>query len=153
MKKSVSILVLTFALSAGAQNLKESAVPAIVKEAFKNQYPEIKKAEWEKEKDNYEAEFETKRVFVENGKAKKENIETSVVYNANGKMIETETEIPVSQLPKSVNEYISKNFAGKKITEAAKITDATGVITYEAEIGKKDLLFDVTGNYIKTEVD
>ena len=57
------------------------------------------------------------------------------------------------ELPANILEYLKKNYATNKITEAAKITDDKNVVTYEAEIGKDgksyDVLFDFNGNFIK----
>jgi len=54
-------------------------------------------------------------------------------------------------------EYVIKNYLGSKIEEAAKITDAAGKITYEAEIekGKEEieLIFDANGQFIKKMVE
>jgi hypothetical protein len=48
-----------------------------------------------------------------------------------------------------VEPFVMKNYKDYKITEAAKIIDSKGVLTYEAEIikgkEKKDLLFDKDG--------
>lgn len=48
---------------------------------------------------------------------------------------------------------MSKNLNSKKITEAARIVDAGGQVTYEAEIGGRDYIFDAKGNFIKAEDD
>jgi len=153
MKNIITLATVIITVNINAQNLKEADVPAAVKESFKNHYPSVKKADWEKENGNYEAEFSRKHVYSENGKTKKENIETSVLYDATGKLIQTEVEISISQLPKAVSEYVAKNLNGKKISEAAKITDAAGLVSFEAEIGEADYIFDANGNFIKKEVE
>jgi hypothetical protein len=48
---------------------------------------------------------------------------------------------------------VSKNLSGKNIKEAAKIVDAGGTVTYEAEVQGTDYLFDANGNFIKIETD
>lgn len=149
MKKTIiafAISITTYTIS--AQKLKENDVPLEVKEAFKKQYPEVKKAEWEKEGGNYEVEFHLTRVPMD-GKGKKKSVEKSVVFNAEGKLIETEEEINVSELPAAINEYVNKNLLGKKIKEASKISDHENKITYEIEIGKEEYLFDSAGTFIK----
>lgn len=116
---------------------QESKVPAAVKDAFRKQYPQAVKVEWEAEKGNYEAEF------VSNG------IRQSVLMDAAGKVLETEVEIKPEQLPEAAQTYLAQNYTGQKIKEAAKITDAKGGITYEAEVKGKDLIFDAAGNFIR----
>ncbi len=120
-----------------AQDVKESAVPEIVKSSFKKKYPTVKTVKWEKEDSNYEAGFTVNKV------------ESSVLLDSKGNIKETENEIPISQLPKGVVEYIKKNHPTAKITEAAKITDSKGEVTYEAEIKGKDLFFDANGKFLK----
>lgn len=138
MKKSLMIVALcACTVFAFAQKISEDKVPAAVKAKFKSLYPAAKEVKWEMEKADYEAGFEV-------GKT-----ETSVVIDAQGNLKETETEIAVSALPKAATEYIAKNHAGANIAEAAKIVDASGKVTYEAEVNKKDIVFDEKGNFLK----
>lgn len=142
MKKLVCIIfVLTFCSALNAQDLKEADVPAIVKTNFISMYPNAKNVRWEKEHGNYEAEM---------GKGMDE---ISVIFNDRGTLIQTETEISVSELPKGVSEYTSQNLRSKKINEATKILSNSGIITYEAEIGNADFLFDADGKFIKKNSD
>jgi hypothetical protein len=142
MKKIIVMTTLCLGLSSVyAQKIKEADVPAAVKEGFKNSFPNSKAKEWEKEDDNFEAEFDVKKV------------ETSALFDANGSLLQTEVEIAVKELPKAIIDYLSKNETGKKIKEAAKITDNKGVISYEAEVTEADYIFESAGNYIKKEVE
>lgn len=142
MKTLFTIVTLGLGLSlASAQTVKEADVPAPVKDAFKKQYPSAKVEEWEKEAANYEVEFHENKV------------ETSVVYDSNGKFIESEVEIKESELPKGVADYIAKNLLGKKVKEAAKITDAAGKVNFEVEIDNVDYIFDSNGSLVKKEVE
>lgn len=133
-----------------AQDIKESEVPAAVKEALKKQYPNVKEVEWEKEGNNYEAEIELVQVPMD-GKGKKREIEKSIEYTASGELVQTEEEIEVKGLPSAINDYVAKNFPGKKIKEASKITEANGTVKYEAEVEKQDLIFDANGAYLSKE--
>ncbi|MCW5908347.1 MAG: PepSY-like domain-containing protein [Chitinophagales bacterium] len=138
MKKLALMMVAGLTTSfAIAQKLSDKDVPQSVKSAFQKAYPNTKEVKWDKEGSNYEAEFDYNKT------------DYSVLFDAKGNLIETEVEIEVSQLPKSVTEFVSKHYTGQKIKEAAKITDAKGVVTYEAEIKGMDLLFDSKGNFIK----
>lgn len=142
MKKSMIITAgLMISLAACGQKMKEADVPTVVKDAFKKAHGDAKEVKWEKEGANFEAEFEIGET------------DQSVVYDASGKLIETEVEIKVEELPVGVKDYISKNYKDAKIKEATKITDAKGTITYEAEIKGMDLIFDNNGKFIKEEKD
>ena len=136
MKKTV----LTFAAIAGLSTFtfgQKIKIPAAVQTSFEKQYPGTP-AKWENEHGKYEANF------------KHNGHELSALYDASGTLEETETEIPVSQLPASVTKYIVEHQLGK-IKEASKITKANGTIEYEAEVKAGDALFNEAGNFIKIE--
>lgn len=142
MKQMIVLLAISvISLSASAQKVKEKDVPSAVTSAFKQQFSTAKDVEWEKEEGNYEAEFKT-------GK-----IEQSVVFDAAGKILETEVDIKEDALPPQAREYMSKKYSGEKIKEASKITESSGTVKYEAEVRGKDLIFDSNGNFIKEETE
>lgn len=138
-KRYLFMIPWVLALSVQAQKIKETTVPPAVRNAFEKKYPATK-AKWEKEKEGFEASF------------KQGEKDMSVIINKNGTIIETETGIAVSALPAAVTDYVKQHYKGTKINEAAVITDAKGVVTYEAEIKGKDLLFDSNGKFIKAVV-
>lgn len=138
MKKLVLMMVAAMITSLTfAQKMQEKDVPAPVKTAFQKNFPQAKVEKWEKEGDNFEAEFELNKS------------EQSVLFDAQGIIIETEIEIEISQLPSGVLDYVKINYKGQSVKEAAKITDTKGTVTYEAEIKGMDLLFDSNGKFIK----
>jgi len=138
MKKLVLMTVAAMITSLTfAQKMQEKDVPAPVKTAFQKNFPQAKVEKWEKEGDNFEAEFELNKS------------EQSVLFDAQGIIIETEIEIEISQLPNGVLDYVKTNYKGQSVKEAAKITDTKGTVTYEAEIKGRDLLFDSNGKFIK----
>ncbi len=147
MKIILSLGALVFLLNtATAQKVKEAEVPKAVMESFNNSFKDVKAEKWEKEKNgNFEAEFDFNKE------------EMSASYSADGKLMETETEIKVSALPATVSDYIAKNYPGQKIKEASKIMDDKGTLSYEAEIkkGKEDLdlIFDQSGNFLREAKD
>lgn len=138
MKKLILLLtIVAFASQSQAQKLKSKNVPAAVKAAFSNSYPSVKDVDWSKDGINFEAEYDSKQGDM------------SVTYSIDGRLIETEMEIPKSSLPQSIMDYVKKNYNEDEVKEASKITDAKGVVTYEAEVKGKDLIFDLNGNFIK----
>jgi hypothetical protein len=142
MKKLFTVMLVMGAitLSAQSQKLNESQVPSAVKTAFEKKYPSVK-ASWDKEDANYEANFK------QGGKA------MSAVIDKNGTIVETETDIPITELPRSVQDYMKKNYPGTKVEEAAKIVKANGDVNYEAEVHHKDVIFDANGKFIIEEKD
>ena len=134
------LILLSFANSAFAQKVGKVVVPAAVRTALLKKYPSATKVTWEKENGNYEANW--------GGKSGEDN---SVQYTPNGEFIEIVNAIPVSQLPAPIVTYIKAHYKGSKITEAGRVTDAKGKISYEAEVNKKDIIFDEKGNFLKVE--
>ncbi len=129
-------MLLICSLKSFSQKMKESEVPAAVKTSFGKLFPGSS-AKWEKEDGNYEAGF------------KKEGKTISATFQTDGTFMESETTIKETDLPPAVINYLQANYTNKKIKESAKITNATGVITYEAEVDKKDLIFDSNGKFLK----
>ncbi len=142
MKNLVCLFLLATAtsVSVNAQDVKSGNVPASVKSALLKKYPAAKNATWEKEKKNFEANW--------GGKSGEEN---SVQFTPSGKFIEIVKAILVSELPKPVSAYVNQHYKGAKIAEAGKVTDAEGKIFYEAEVNRKDIIFDENGNFVKAE--
>lgn len=140
MKQSLLFVFLcVLALSVAAQKISDKEVPQAVKEAFAKKFPGAKVEHWQKENVNYEAEFDF------------EKAEMSANFDEKGNCLETETEIQTNDLPTAIKSYLEKNVPGKKIKEAAKITDASGKLSYEAEVNHRDYIFDAQGNFISSE--
>lgn len=112
-----------------------------VKAGFEKKFPGATNVKWEQEGADFEAGF------------KQKGEEVSAVFDKNGSLKETETEIATAKLPASVTSYLQKHYAGQKVKEAAKIVKADGTVNYEAEINKMDVLFDASGNFLKETRD
>ncbi|MFC6269722.1 PepSY-like domain-containing protein [Frigoriflavimonas asaccharolytica] len=144
MKKSAIVLSIIFALGAGTvtaqQMSKKDEVPVAVKNAFKKDYPQVKKVKWDDEHGTYEAEF------------KMGNKDMSVTYSKSGMKEETETSLKVTELPKSVISYVAQKKYGK-IKEAARIVKADGSVVYEAEVKSGDLLFNENGSFNSLKIE
>ena len=143
--KNLFAFLLAAGLLAGpahAQKMTAAQVPAAATALFKKTFPTVKTMKWEKEGADYEAGFRM-------GQA-----EMSAVITAAGVLKETETEMPVAELPAPVQKALAANYKAYKITEAAKIvTAATGAATYEAEVSQggkhRDVLFNADGTEVK----
>lgn len=139
MKKQVIIsIIATLLITSCNQKADESGIPKEIIEAFNANFKGSTVESWDKENDGgYEAEFEL------NG------VESSATFSSKGKLLETEQEIEESSLPNSITEYLKTNYSDKNIDEVAKITTGEGLIKYEVEIEKADLIFDDKGNILK----
>jgi len=148
MKKVLGFTAIMMALSATSFAQKNEGghqkinVPALVKKANLDKYPESKtqKVTWEKENGNYEANWGGK-----DGEA------NSVQYTQSGKFIEMVKEISTKDLPQGVLSYLKDHYKTSKFGDVGKVTDANGNISYEIEINSKDVVFDQNGNFIKEE--
>jgi uncharacterized membrane protein YkoI len=144
--RSIKILsvvaVVLLAISCNVENIVN--VPDALKEKLSKEHPNSKDVEWEKEGDNYEAEFE------------EDGIEISIIYDSEGNLIAKEVEIEIKDLPEPITNYILENYIGYDIEEAEKIENNDGVY-YEVEIENGDkeieLLFDSEGNFIEEEIE
>lgn len=142
MKRYISSLALVLLTASYSFAQEKSATPtAQAKATFKQQFPAATKVKWEKEKGDFEVNF------MEKG------TEMSAVFSPQGSLKETERTITAAELPEPAKAYLEKNYKGKKIKEAAKITKADASVNYEAKINKTDLLFDASGKFIKVAKD
>lgn len=104
--------------------------PETVRIAFLQKFPGMTDVDWDQEKNgDWEAEFE------------QNNQEMSASFHPNGQWVETETDLRIADLPAAVRQALQ----GKKVREAAHILRADGSTVYEAEVGRKDLLFYANG--------
>lgn len=142
MKKLLVLLVcIVFVMGVSAMNQKDEKIPAAAKTAFATKFPTAQKVKWGVEKPG---EFEAE--YTMNG------VESSVLFDAKGNLLESETEIKEVDLPQSVKAAIAKDFAGYKMDEIEKAVDAKGATTFEMEAAKgKDKLeisFDSNGKLL-----
>ncbi len=120
-------------------------IPKTAKDSFTKHYPKAAEVKWDKENGDYEASFKF------NGK------DMSVIFDKDGKTLETETAIEISQLPNGIEKYVRDNYKGFQITGAAEIIKSNGEKLYEAEVtkgnNKKDLFFDKNGKPEKKDLN
>ena len=136
MKKVSLIIIGTLAVtSLFAQTKTNKNIPLAVKNSFAKQFPSVKNVKWNKENTNFEADFDL------NG------LDNSALFNVNGNLLETETEI--KDLPKDISAAVKAKYPNQKVLEIAKITNSKSVVTYEVEIKGKDLIFDSNGKFLE----
>ncbi len=127
MKALLLFVLAIFLGSACAQS--DQNIPAAVKSKLKALYPKAEELKWDQEDADFEASFEV------------DDVEMSVLFNGQGKVLEVETEMEAEDLPAAVKTSLDKDFAGYDIEEAAKIVK-DGQTTYEAEIEKGEIKLD-----------
>lgn len=135
MKKFMFVIGIVTFLGSSVFAQKYNNIPDVVKRVLAKNYPNAKSVKWDKEDANFEASF------------KMNDLDNSILFDVKGNVLESE--VAIKELPKNVLEYLNKNYPNQKVVESAKITNAKGVVTYEAEIKGKDLIFDANGKFLK----
>lgn len=135
------MILAVFSLSACGQ---QKNVPAKVKTAFEQKFPNAQKVKWDKENETeWEAEFKM------SGK------EYSANFSADGKWMETEYEIEESEIPLAVQKTLDNEFADYEIEEV-EISETTDGKVYEFAIEKDETKLEVAispdGKVVKKEV-
>lgn len=77
----------------------------------------------------------------------------SAIIQPNGSIIETETDIKITDLPAKAASYVQEHYPGKPVKEASKIINADRSVNYEARVSGKDVIFDINGKFIKEAKD
>lgn len=125
-KASLLILALSATLFSCAQTINPASAPAVVVNAFQQQFPKANDIEWEKKGANYEVEFEI-------GIKDKDH---KLLIDPSGKILSHKQDIYKSELPAAVLNAIAQQFPDHKIDDVEKI-EANGVTTYKMEVNRK----------------
>jgi len=130
------LMFLGFLICLSQTRAQESALltlPSQVTDLFTLLYPDAKSIEWQYTADRYTAEF------------KNNKMETMAMIDAEGRLLQTSTEIKITALPETALSLLADKFAEEKIDQAMITENAKGVITYIAVIDKADYTFDASG--------
>jgi hypothetical protein len=128
MKKYAIALIalVVIGMQIHAQSIK---VPEAVQKAFAQKFPGATAVKWGMENaTEYEAEFNWNKTSI------------SANFKTNGDWVETETVIPVTELPKAVTDAVAKKYPGSVLNKAEKTEQPGGKISYEISFkvnGKK----------------
>lgn len=117
-------LLLVIGFGAHAQDLAEKSVPAVVVNAFQQQFPNPSDVEWEKENDLYKVEFE------------QNNQEREAWINAGGQVVRQSLEIEEAELPAAVRQGIQRDYNGYRIDEIERMEE-NGVVSYAVELDNR----------------
>lgn len=141
MKKLIvtKLILFAFCLGAAAQKIRERNVPQSVRNIFHQQFPGIKKTYWGRDSVHYHVAFYT-------GKAP-----CTITYDSAGKVIITELQIPVEELPEEARKYIAGKYPNERYRDVGKLTDRNGAITYEVEVKGVVIVFDERGKVLSEQ--
>jgi hypothetical protein len=136
---SISLLTIAWFSPVNAQDKDVKDAPAKVKSEFSKLYPNVKDVKWHLEDGNYEGKFTT------------DKMDMSVQISEKGELVQKEMYLKIAQLPKAVQDYLTKNYAGTKFNEASEVTNVKNVKHYQVETKEKVLIFDSKGTFVKAE--
>ncbi|MCC7401024.1 MAG: PepSY-like domain-containing protein [Chitinophagaceae bacterium] len=136
------IIVLAAVIVAGGSIHGQVKVTEAAKKAFAEKFPNATDVKWGKENaKEYEAEFKL------NGQP------VSANFKLDGSWVETESSIPVSDLPVAVSNALKTKYPGLPILKAEKTEKPGGKIIYEAVIKihgkKKEIELNPDGTFVK----
>ncbi len=134
-----SIVLALCCIVACSKTEEKVNVPEVVKSKFSTMYPTVTSPKWEMEDGKYEASFSQGKM------------EASVTMLPDGSLFETEIDIDPMNLPQPARDYVANNLGGKKISSAERITNANGLVSYEAEVDDTDYMFDTIGQFTGKE--
>jgi hypothetical protein len=123
---------------------QQREIPAEVSSALKEKYPNVKSSDinWNKEGENYQAEFINK------------GLKYQVVIDGSGNWLATETEMTRSELPDKVKEGLKNSeFSSWDVKEVEKRESPQAKSQYIIEVEKGsqdfDVYFDQNGKVLK----
>jgi uncharacterized membrane protein YkoI len=124
-----TLIIFLVSLSAGtvhAQEISHAEVPSVVSNALKAKFPKATDLEWELRGDVYKADFEIG------------SIEHDVWIDKSGKINEHKEDIKTSELPQSIAENLTREFASYQVDDVCRI-EKNGTVAYEIDLdGKGD---------------
>lgn len=145
MKYFIIIISLLFSTNIMAQEntkvpIAQIEVPDVVKKQFAKEFPNAQKTTWEKEKENFEAEFHLASSGAE------------AIFTPKGKLLKFKKEIPEQDLPVAIVESIDKMYQGEKFDDV-RIVVIGDEVYYQMEIENtymdEQLVFHENGKLAK----
>lgn len=136
MKQTIigSLLVGATLLSC-SPDLRESKVPSVVRNTLVARFAGATAVEWEKARQNYEAEF------------KVDTVSYAALINPGGSLVRFKREVPLATLPSSVQQTLQSQYSGYEV-EDAEIIEEGGQAHYQVEVekGLKEMRLVLTPN-------
>lgn len=129
-----------------AQDIPQHQVPSVILNQFNGQFPKATDIEWELDGSLYSVEFETGW-----------NIDHTIWYGDDGKMVKHKEDISTNELPQGVKDKIKGDFKGYTIDDIERIADH-GTIVYRIELNSLihqdwDVVVDSEGTILAKMAD
>ena len=111
-------------LATNAQDIKEKDVPQAVTSALTQKYTGITNTEWEREGDNFEAEFD------------REGTEHTVLLNPSGEILMTKSDVLLNDLPQPIKSALDQKYKGMPVDDT-ELLEKDGQTFYQLEVEEK----------------
>ena len=119
-----SVLIGACFLSACSDRIRQSNVPSVVQNTVAQQFSNASGVDWEKERQNFEAEFV------------KDSVEYKAIIDPSGSLVKYKQEQTTAQLPAPVMQTIQTQYKDFVIDEVEKIEQGNQVY-YQVELENK----------------
>ena len=118
-----SLAVPALLLASCSDRIRQSKVPSVVQNTLMQQFTAANSIDWEKEKQNYEAEFI------------KDSVEYKAIINPAGTLVKYKQDISSAELPAAVMQTLQTQYKDYVIDELEKIGEGDQVY-YQVEMEK-----------------
>lgn len=118
---TTSVLTLSLMGTLIAQDIPASQVPTAVTGAFSQAYATATDVDWEKEKNNFEVEFEIN------------DVDHKALYTPEGKLLMVKRDMRETDLPSAITQKIAADYARLSIDDVDEVT-AEGKTYYQVEL-------------------
>ena len=119
----------------------DAVVPAAVQTAFSSSYATATDIKWGMEDADFEVDF------------MRDGVESSVVYDAAGSVLMTESAVAIAALPPAIMEYVNANYANYTSIKAEMAMETGKGMSYEIILSSGgsavELVFDQEGQWVK----
>lgn len=146
-KKILTVLFALSLLIVGQTKAQFRKIPSSVTNAFNKKYPEAKDISWKDKITSFQATFT------------EDDVEYAAWFNSDGSWKQTETTLPIKQIPSLIREKIQKTkFANWDVKDAVKVLKPDNVIQYkislagESIIDKRVLIYSEDGELVKSSM-
>ncbi|WP_276498725.1 PepSY-like domain-containing protein [Pontibacter litorisediminis] len=111
-------------IAAQAQDVPAKEVPEAVKSALTQKYANATDLEWEKDGNNYEADFDVDR------------IDYAAMIDPSGKILMTKRDVMEKDLPQGIRTAIDQKYKGMRVDDVEQV-EKDGKTYYQLELDQK----------------
>lgn len=137
---AITVLALGTILPGCTQNISQSNVPSLVKNAFQQKYPTATDVEWEKHASLYNVEFEIN------------NIDHELWIDSQGNITKHKEDLSLSNVPVQILDAVAANYKTAQIDNVDKIEENNKtyyIIELEKWSGDKYIQMNEDGTLVK----